>query len=543
MASLTIQQSIDMARKDPNSDFAKLIRKQIESGRMDNAAQIQGVDLTQFGRSKQTEKREDKKQNFLERGRVDKETGVTGDKEKFNQTSEKIADFTGGKEISQGLGQALTQRSSSKMIEEQQATQFDLQGRLIERIKSNKAEGKDTSRLEGALQDLTEDTLQFGEDAEQVLNPNELTNKQVVGDALQLGTSFASGKVAGAVAGKATQAVGIGKGIVQGAKTGALTGTALGGVGGVSQGLQDDLSGGEIIKKGVGGAVGGAITGGILGGAVGGVSGGIKGAEVKKAQELDDFLDDLVSPKVTTKVKEQAFLEGRVTEQGLLQGSKITASARDKQLASAVKDVVSVKNSPAQNLNAIKSEVGNLDTGLKAYVKINKVPFNKAQLKSQLNAGKSDLKLIFASDATAEKTYNAIVKEFMRNVDAGDTAGLFKARQSFDKIPAIKKLLDSQGLGENAKREIALAVRGQANSYVASLLPKGNTFRATLLKEHHLLEAMTNLAGKGSQGLDKSGLGKSKLVELINEYPILKWVVGSGIGGGFIGGAIIKSTD
>lgn len=93
------------------------------------------------------------------------------------------------------------------MIEEQQAQQFDLQGRLLERIKANKAEGKDTSRLEAALSDLGDTTQQFGQDAEQVLNPNELTDKQVLGDALQLGTTVAT--ISGlSGAGKATTLAG-----------------------------------------------------------------------------------------------------------------------------------------------------------------------------------------------------------------------------------------------------------------------------------------------------------------------------------------------
>ena len=177
---------------------------------------------------------------------------------------------------------------------------------------------------------------------------------------------------------------------------------------------------------------------------------------------------------------------------------------------------------------------------MKAYVNVNKVPFNKNQLSTQLNSGTDELNLVFASDKTAEKTYKAVVKEFMKNVDSKDTAGLFKARQDFDKVPAIKKLLDSQALGENAKKEIVLTVRKNANKYVSSLLPKGNQFLPTLAKETKMLEVIGNIASK-----EASNVGKAQIIQLVNEYPLLKYFIGSGLlGGGIVaGGAIVSSLD
>jgi len=50
MATLKIQDALDKAKQNPNSDFASFIRKEIESGNMDAPAQQQGVDLSPFGR-------------------------------------------------------------------------------------------------------------------------------------------------------------------------------------------------------------------------------------------------------------------------------------------------------------------------------------------------------------------------------------------------------------------------------------------------------------------------------------------------------------
>jgi len=558
--------------------------------------------------------------NIKTQSRIDELRGLTAQQKPKRSLGEKILDFMGGKEIAQGLGQALAQPAISKSIDETQKQQQTIQASLLEQLKARKAIGGDTSKIEQALQMINEDIQSTGQGAEQLLNPNQLTTKQVLGDALQLATTAGGAKLAGSVVSKGTQAATFAKGAVQGAKAGAIGGSVLGAVGGTSQALQEDKSGVDITKGAVGGALIGAGAGGILGGLTGGISGLIQGKKIVKStldnhlatvkQEFDnitpermqqlggkdallaqnkkdivmqlkdagltekaslvdkvntknvssvddyinsirdslstkaktktDFALDLVSPKATESIKQQALKEGRVTEQGLLSASKITPSKRDYQLAEAVKGVVDPKKSAPQNLNLIESKVNDINTGVKAYVKANKVPFNTNQLSKQLNDGKEELDLIFASDKNAEKTYNAVTKKFIELVKNKDTAGLMDARQEFDKIPAVKKLLESDKLGENARKEIVMSIRTQANKYIASLLPKGNQYRETLLKESRMLEAIGNLAEKNT-GL----IGTNKLQTIAKNYPILKWIAG-GIAGGAsvgVGGSIIGSTD
>lgn len=154
--------------------------------------------------------------------------------------------------------------------------------------------------------------------------------------------------------------------------------------------------------------------------------------------------------------------------------------------------------------------------------------------------GNEDLKLIFASDSNAEKTYDAVVEAFMKQVAKKDTLGLFKARQSFDQVPAIRKLLETEGLGENVRREIVLAVRRSANEYVSSLLPANNPYRPLLTQESYMLEALGNIAEKNAKVI-----GKNNLQLITDRYPVLKWVIGglAGAAGVGVGGAIIGSTD
>lgn len=472
-----------------------------------------------------------------------KKQAIADEPKGFEKVIGKIADFTGGKELGQGIATAIMQPKLQKDLEEQLSTKSEIQGSIIQRIKENREAGKDNTRLVEALKDITQQIADLGQGAEKTLNPYDLTAKQVLGDALQLGTTIVGAGTLPGVAKTATTATTIGKGIVQGAKSGAIAGTGFGASQGVSNALQEDKSLKDVAISGVKGAVTGATTGAVLGGVVGGVSGGLKGRSLRQAQKKEAFGLDLVSEKATDKVKQQALKEGRVTERGLLSGGKITPSKKDARLYEAVKDVIDPTKSAPENLNKLTNHVDELNSGLKAYVAENKVPFNKAQLRKQLMDGQEELKLVFASDSNAKKTYNAVVSEFMKQVKNKDTAGLFEARQSFDKIPAVKKLLDSSGLGENLRKEVVLTARGQANKYVAQLLPKGNAYRDVLLKESRILDAIGNIAEKNS-GL----IGVNKLQELTLKYPILKTIaggVGAGLGLGAIGvgGSIIGSTD
>lgn len=277
-------------------------------------------------------------------------------------------------------------------------------------------------------------------------------------------------------------------------------------------------------------------------------SGAQKALQLRKATKLAEadrsYLLDLVSPKITPEVSELAVKQGRVTEPGFLKQAKILPSKTDQEIAESVKGLVSKKKTVLQNTDSIDKGIREINNGVKEYVAKNKVPFNTNQLKSKLNEGKEELKLIFASDTNAEKTYNAVVDEFMKHVSTGDTSGLLDARQTVDKIPSIKKLLDSQGMGENVKKEVVLTVREMANRYVSELLPKGNKYRESLLKESKMIRAIENIAEK-----NRGMIGKNNLQILAQKYPILKWVIGgiaTGIAGGAgvgVGSAIIGSTD
>lgn len=277
-----IREAFEYASKNPNSDFAKNLEKMAASGSLNLEAKKFGIDLTPFQPQPEPVKR---------------------------SIGEKVLDFTGGKEIAQGLGQAFANPKISKQIEQTQSQQMDIQGQLLARIKENKAQGQDTSRLENALAVLNNDMYNTGEGAEKLLNQNELTDKQVVGDALQLGTTLGTiGGLSGAgtsrtllgknVPGLTTQAPGIAqtlagkltgggvgtlRGATQGLIAGAGQGAVTGALTGASQGLQADKTTEEILKDAGKGSLIGGVTGGVLGTLIGGISGRVKSSDMRKA--------------------------------------------------------------------------------------------------------------------------------------------------------------------------------------------------------------------------------------------------------------------
>lgn len=280
------------------------------------------------------------------------------------------------------------------------------------------------------------------------------------------------------------------------------------------------------------GDVGEGLAQGALGFAGAGALGLAGKALNKIATRGDDVISyakELTAPRLTPKEAEAAIAAGRVTEPGLLKKSKIIPSKKDELVAESVVDVVSPKNSLVENVDAIKEKISQTNLGVRNMIADRKIPFNRNQLRSRLDAASEENKLVFASEPTAERTYNAVVDEFMKHVEKGDTLGLFEARQNFDQVPAIKKLLESEKLGENVRKQIVLDVRRAANEYIAEQLPANNPYRAALMQESRMIDALGNIADQNARSI-----GMNKIEMLLKEYPVLKWIVG-GTAAGLVG--------
>lgn len=452
-----------------------------------------------------------------------------------------VTDIIGGRKLAEGIAGVRAAPEIIGDISNEQRQTEELQQRVLTRIKEMESLGKDTSRLEKTLK-MTQDLAISLQDTQKDFEEALPTSKEVIGSTARLATTLGTGLITrtaakGLALGKA---VGLTQGALRGAGVGAISGGVVGGLQGAGLAAEAEKSSEEILSSGLLGVGVGAL----VGGAIGTISGGVSGTLKQRAITKENFATELSTPKQTPTERANAIQQGRLKDPTLFGKAELEFSKRDKIVGDSIKDIVKPKATIGQNIDAIRLKISQINSGVKDFIAKNKVPFNTNQLKSQLETGKEDLRLIFASDASAEKTYNAVANAFMENVGKKDTAGLFSARQTFDKIPAIRKLLESDKLGENARKEIVLAVRRAANEYIASLLPKGNQYRAQLMQESYMLEALGNLSEKS-----QSIIGKNKLQLLTAQYPILKWVVGgiatglAGAAGIGVGGAIIGSSE
>lgn len=259
------------------------------------------------------------------------------------------------------------------------------------------------------------------------------------------------------------------------------------------------------------------------------------------AKSIEEAVE-ITKPTLNDFQKKTAMKEGRVTTEGVMRKTKVKPSMRDQRVAESIEPLVSsgkvsIKNKPEVNIENISREVSRINNEVKNFIADNKIPVRKNLLKKNLDAVKKDSEIVFASDPTMERTYDALINEFMKAVEKGDTLGIFEARQTFDKIPAVKKLLDGMkgATGENLRRQAVLDIRKAANDYVADLLDvsnksSGKLFGDSLRRESQMLEAIDNIASGNIGKIDTNVIQR-----LFKDYPWLKTLTAAGIGGAGVG--------
>lgn len=403
----------------------------------------------------------------------------------YSKLANLATSFTGGNIIAKGLGQALNQGVASKQLDETQSSEEQQQKSLLEAIRKNKESGKDTSRLEAALSALNSNIEQTGTGAEDLLNPNKITPKQVVGDTLQLGTTIASAGTYGAAAdgaktgkllskapsvvSKLSKGTGIIKGAIQGAKTGVTTGAIIGGASGFSQGLKEDKSILDSLKQGAVGAVGGGLSGGVVGGVIGGVSGGIQQHQLRKSI-LDAQEQVGLRPSLTETIKEKAKVDPKfnlIVKEAKKQGfgdSEInflsTISKEDKPVLNKMYNLtVKAQSDPRQITRAGDVLGENVTNQVKQVIGLNKQAgkavdlsakalrgqeVNVSPLAERITSKLDDLGVNMAEDGTLDfsqsvfKNTPAVQKEIQKVIesvpDGSDAYQLHIFKKSIDEM-------------------------------------------------------------------------------------------------------------
>lgn len=440
---------------------------------------------------------------------------------KKESLAEKVLSFTGGKKIAQGLGQAIAQPEISKGIQETQKMQFDLQGQLLQKIKEGKAQGKDISRLEVALEQLNNDITRTGGTAESILNPNELTGKQVIGDALQLGTTVASvGQLPG-IAKAATGVTGVIPGAIQGAKTGALSGGAFGAATGFSQGLQEDKTIEESLKQGATGAFAGGITGGVLGGVTGAVSGGLKGRALRKEnQYLDAITPD--TKDIPVAEYERLVTKGKIApKSGKTPDTYILSP---EEIATAEKYKTLLGKDPVKNTKNLISEVAKTDKKVESFLKSKNGIFNTGELKNNLASKLENIDDLTVDEARLTKLKQSVIDNFVKGLKKNDMESLWRARKQFD-----QKIESAFSGSPTLQKEIKVAFRNAVQDFISErtddVTYKG--YMKDMSNLYSLIDTTSTKAAK-ERGINEI---QAWMKRNPSKSSAVKWIAGTGLVG------------
>lgn len=238
---------------------------------------------------------------------------------------------------------------------------------------------------------------------------------------------------------------------------------------------------------------------------------GIRSAEQQALRASEEALESalrVTRPTLTTLEKQAAISGGRgVVEGGAI---KIAASAKDRAVAEAVKDIVKEGLNPVDNVAAIRTGIAQESIEVGQELLRHDGIFNENQLRSVLAKAKEGSRVVFGTDKTLESAYDAVVDEMIRVSQRypKKLSGLWNARSEFDDIMDAK-FKDAFGdAGDNVRRNALQDVRRAVNDYIADRLPQGNTYKARLKKLTNMYEAKDRIALTAAKVVDKTRLQK-----------------------------------
>lgn len=448
--------------------------------------------------------------------------------------------FTGSTQaFGRDIGEGAEAPRNAGLYADATAQHADLQNQLQNRIRVNKARGKDTTALEKALADHIASAPKLENFTGDVVNK---TNEQVLGDAAGTGLEALSG---GALSSGAETLGAKSLSTLEKLKQGAKIGAAYGVVGGATKGLQNNEGASDVLKDS---AIGG-LEGGATGAALEGVGIGIKktntgkrlfgtAAEkegVKFQKDLDNA-EKSIYPTLTKNEKATAVLKD---EKGLF-GKK---SVPDLQHTPATKSII---ESTATLPNDIK--IKPTDTIVQKESKLNQgisrlhqatandlaQPEVKAATTFQPNKYQSFMKekildpiegefgLDSKEYATAKKGIDLSQKQIAEN----NAYGVHSGRQTFDSQfkktypQAFKQQKTLFGQLDPHVRnviETGQNIRTAMNDFAEDLLPENHPFRANLKQESNLIRAKQELRKRTTTDLNKNAVTRA-----LNRNPVAK---------------------
>jgi len=332
-----------------------------------------------------------------------------------------------------------------------------------------------------------------------------------------------------------------------------------------------------------------ATAGGILGAATGGALGKLGDVAVKSIAKRSGQSSGILGKLRQGTLEEEALeitkpilkrggnvarikqgSQGSVQKGILRKRPEILPDARDKEIAKAASSVISKRNSPQQNIDAIQSTVTPIDNiidralgSIDGPVKGKSVIFNTKQLENALSKIKKDNDLLFATDKTVDTAFSKVFNDFTKAAKKNNLAELFKARKELDRqIDATFPNFFDRSTGTinqtNAQaKNIYGKMRSEVNQFIADNIPDDvarqfdeliaadpflrevipaevRNFKGLLKHENLLLTALERIAQREAEKVGRLSLPKKIGIGALG-------AVGS-VGAGIVGGKIVEAA-
>lgn len=435
-----------------------------------------------------------------------------------------VVGAVGGGKVAQGAGMALAAPSVQKNLSSEQMQTFDMQKKILERIRTNKAQGKDVSRLESALKS-SQGLATTLSDAQQDFTEALPSNKEVIGSATRLATTAAGGAIArGATAATgARTAIGFGQGALRGAGAGALGGGVFGGLQGAGVGLEQNKGFGGVAASAGIGAASGAALGGVLGAGTGAI-----GGKINQMRSEETLLSKVtpktseISPTQYKKMRDLGMIEPRTAtrpEQIKLTDTQANTAARYQHL---------VHKDPTKTVTNIADQVYEFDRDVGKFLQKNNVVYSKDNLKSSLQNALSDVTDVNVDEARLVRDKGRLIDNFIKSLPKSDTHSLWEARKGFDR--EIEKAFSGS---PTIAKEVKIALRNSVQEFIGQYSPQGQ-YSSYMEEMRNLIDLgklvnMKNISQRGQSGIGQWMKNNPQKVKAA-------WTVLGGIGVGTAGG-------
>lgn len=465
----------------------------------------------------------------------------------FAKARDFATNVIGGGALAEGAGMSLAAPKIQNNISKAEDTRFGIETELIRRIRANKAQGKDTSRLETSLRQIQEER-KIDSDVQQDFVQALPSNKEVIGSSVRLAGTLGAGVLAtGTRAGAISPAVpgfskvlAFGKantftsGLLRGAGVGIATGAAEGAIQGAGIGLEEDKDAKGVAMSALRGAAVGGATGAVVGGALGAYTGASRAA--RDPNKYIDYITPEAKDLTPTQYK-KLLAQGRIQPKTGTQPARVLLS--DAEQTTALKYSGLLEKDPVQTTLNINDELASLDQDVGAFLRSNNGIFNKGELKNTILSSIDDVTDINVDPARLDVVKKRMVDNFVNGLKKNDFETLWEARKAYD-----NKIESAFKGSPSLQKEMKIAFRNSIQDFLSERTPDG-VYREYMSDMSNLFKLRDSVALKATKERALTSWGK-----WMKDNPKTAKALGWGLGtvaaisgGNYLYGKVSGSSD